>query len=139
MDNTKGRKKKTIGEDYPFAVRLSQLLKETKTTLPTIAEAIGVSRQAVGLWKLGKTVPDLMDFIKVADYFGVSLEYMAGRTEQKIYTKDQIEQRAMALDEALNILSREIEIIKKGEVYNIAPNTNPKEFFEALDKNKGGK
>lgn len=108
MENTKGRKKKEIGEDFPFAVRLSQLLKETKTTLPTIAESIGVSRQAVGLWKLGKTIPDLVDFIKVADYFGVSLEYMAGRTEVKAPPKDNERQIIQALSDALSIMEEQI-------------------------------
>lgn len=83
MENNKGRKKKDIGFDSPFATRLRELLAETNTTQPMLAAAVGVSRQAVGQWKDGNTVPDILDFQKIADYFDVSLEYLAGRTDVK--------------------------------------------------------
>ena len=107
-DSTKGRKKKETGRDFPFAVRLRQLLKETKTTQPTIAEAIGVSRQAIGQWKEGNTVPDIVDFIKVADYFGVSLDYLAGKTEVKAPAKESERQIIQAMSEALSIMEKQI-------------------------------
>ncbi len=80
MENNKGRKKKEIGFDSPFATRLRELLTETNTTQPTLAAAVGVSRQAVGQWKDGNTVPDILDFQKIADYFKVSTDYLLGRT-----------------------------------------------------------
>lgn len=46
-----------------------------------LAEAIGVSRQAIGQWKDGNTLPDIMALSKIADYFNVSADYLLGRTE----------------------------------------------------------
>ena len=81
MESNKGRKKKEIGFDSPFATRLRELLAETNTTQPTLAAAVGVSRQAVGQWKDGNTVPDILDFQKIADYFKVSTDYLLGRSD----------------------------------------------------------
>ena len=41
----------------------------------------GVNRMTINNYELGKRVPDLDFAIKAADYFSVSLEYIAGRTE----------------------------------------------------------
>lgn len=81
MESNKGRKKKDIGFDSPFATRLRKLLAETNTTQPMLAAAVGVSRQAVGQWKDGNTVPDILDCQKIADYFKVPIDYLLGRTE----------------------------------------------------------
>lgn len=81
MESNRGRKKKEVNYNSPFAARLRDLLAKTKTTQPMLAEAIGVSRQAIGQWKDGNTLPDIMALSKIADYFNVSADYLLGRTE----------------------------------------------------------
>ena len=83
MENNRGRKKKVISYNSPFASRLRKLLSDTKTTQPMLAEAIGVSRQAIGQWKDGNTLPDIVSLGKIADYFNVSADYLLGRTRVK--------------------------------------------------------
>lgn len=79
----RGRKKKEI--DGNFAKLLSELLQNVKTEKGIIqddvAKAIGVSRQALGKWANGETVPDILDFKKLAKYFNVSTDYLLGLTE----------------------------------------------------------
>lgn len=81
----RGRKKKEI--DGNFAKLLSELLQNVKTEKGTIqddvAKAIGVSRQALGKWANGETVPDIIDFKKLAIYFDVSADYLLGLTNNK--------------------------------------------------------
>lgn len=77
-NNKKGRKKKEIGSDLIFAVRLRELLEEKEITQSILATAIGVSRQSVGQWKNGKTVPDILDLQKLAKFFNVSADYLIG-------------------------------------------------------------
>lgn len=86
MENTRGRKKKEIGSNSPFATRLRELLEEREITQPVLAEAIGVSRQSVGQWKNGKTVPDILDLWKIAHFFDVSTDYLIGRSN--VQTKE---------------------------------------------------
>lgn len=81
MESNRGRKKKEVSYDSPFAARLRKLLADTKTTQPMLAEAIGVSRQAIGQWKDGNTLPDVVALGKIADYFNVSADYLLGRSE----------------------------------------------------------
>ena len=59
--------------------RLCELRKERNVLQQTVAEAVGVSRQAYGLYETGKREPDLETLSKIADYFGVTVDYLLGR------------------------------------------------------------
>ncbi len=41
-----------------------------------LAEALGVSRQAVSKWELGTALPDADKVVALSDYFGVSTDYL---------------------------------------------------------------
>lgn len=81
----RGRKKKEI--DGNFAKLLSELLQDVKITngiiQDDVAKSIGVSRQALGKWANGETVPDIIDLKKLAKYFNVSADYLLGLTNNK--------------------------------------------------------
>ena len=47
-----------------------------------VAADIGLSRASVNGWKNGKNPTDA-NLAKIADYFGVSVDYLLGKTEQK--------------------------------------------------------
>ena len=83
MDN-RGRKKKSIDSDFPFAKRLRSLLEEQNITQLVLAKAIGVSRQSVGQWENGKTIPDILDLKKISIFFGVSADYLTGVDNMEI-------------------------------------------------------
>lgn len=83
-ENNRGRKKKEI--DGEFAEILSKLLqkaKENGISQEIIAQTIGVSRQSLGKWANGTTVPDILDLKKLAKYFDVSADYLLGLTTNK--------------------------------------------------------
>ncbi len=78
----RGRKKKEI--DKTFSERLSKLLKDKKEQgiiQDDVAKSIGVSRQALGKWANGETVPDILDLKSLAVYFNVSSDYLLGLSE----------------------------------------------------------
>lgn len=89
MENNRGRKKKEVSYDSPFAARLRKLLADTKTTQPMLAEAIGVSRQAIGQWKDGNTLPDVVALGRIAEYFNVSADYLLGLSDVKSIDPDK--------------------------------------------------
>ena len=79
--SNRGRKKEIDGV---FAERLSVLLKSKKEQgiiQDTVANTIGVSRQALGKWANGETVPDILDLKKLANYFEVSADYLLGMSD----------------------------------------------------------
>ena len=64
----KAEKTKTLGEV------LKNHRIECKMTQEFVAEAIGVSRQAVSKWESGKSDPSTTNLLALADLFGISAE-----------------------------------------------------------------
>ncbi len=65
-----------------FKNRLSKLIKERKMTQTELAKALGTHRQNVYQWVAGKTRPRPQDFKKLAQYFGVTVDYLLSETEE---------------------------------------------------------
>ena len=77
------RVKKNSYEQYdsPFASRLRDLLDAPGMNQIKLADHIGVTRQAISAWSLGISLPDIEKFGLIADFFGVSTEFLLGRTD----------------------------------------------------------
>lgn len=61
-----------------------QLLQKYGVTPYKVSKETGVSQSSLSDWKLGKITPKTSTLQKVADYFGVSLDYLAtGKEETK--------------------------------------------------------
>lgn len=63
-----------------FKDRLVQLRKELNLTQTEFAEKIGFSRTAISAWEIGRNEPSNEDTIKIADFFGVSVDYIIGNS-----------------------------------------------------------
>lgn len=63
--------------------RLRSLRAERGETQAQIAQDLGVSSQHYQKFEYGANLPNLENFIALADHFGVSLDYLAGRSEEK--------------------------------------------------------
>ena len=57
------------------------LLKRHQTTVYRVSKATGISATTFTDWKNGRSAPKADKLCRVADYFGVSLEYMLGLEE----------------------------------------------------------
>ncbi len=64
-----------------FGKRLKELREEKGVSQPALAAALGVSKAIVSFWENGRREPTLSNLIAIADYFGESLDYLAGRKE----------------------------------------------------------
>ena len=82
-------KSKKVNLDLnPFAVRLKGLIEENKTSQQKVAEAIGVTRQALNNWVNGETIPDALVAAELALYFGVTVDYLVGNSPIKTHNAD---------------------------------------------------
>ena len=54
-----------------------------KMSQEKLGRLVGVGRTAVAMWETDKSEPDNATLIKLAEVFGVSADYLLGRTEQK--------------------------------------------------------
>ena len=59
-----------------FAKTLRALMEHRKLSQRALASHIGVSYQAVSLWCAGKNYPECDMLLKIADFFGVSTDYL---------------------------------------------------------------
>ena len=58
-----------------------QLLKMNKTTVYRVSKDTGIAASTLSDWKNGRSHPKTAKMKLLADYFGVSLEYITGQTE----------------------------------------------------------
>lgn len=65
-----------------YADRLKQLLKENKLTQAELAKNIGISQNAIHNYTAEKREPKLEIAKRIADYFGVSVDYMLRSDEE---------------------------------------------------------
>jgi len=70
-----------VGYDGMFPKMLREMLDRhpmtgAKTTLKELAEAIGIRQQTVSLYKNGETQPTPETLVKIAEFFGVSVDYL---------------------------------------------------------------
>ena len=61
--------------------RLIQLKREKGLLQKDIAVAIGISLRSYQRYETGERNPDSETLIKLADFFGVSTDYLLGRTD----------------------------------------------------------
>lgn len=72
-------------EKEPFPLNLTQIMREQGVSQETLAKAIGVKRQTVSLYKTGQSSPDVEKLSLIAEYFGVSSDWLLGLSEYRNY------------------------------------------------------
>jgi len=54
-----------------------------------LAEATGIDQRTIANYESGKTNPDSEALIRLADFFGVSIDYLVGRVEYNVYNSEK--------------------------------------------------
>lgn len=65
-----------------FRIRLKALREEAGYSQYTFADAFGCAQSTVGSWEAGRREPPFKTLIKIADFFGVTTDYLLGRTDR---------------------------------------------------------
>lgn len=69
----------------------ASLMKERGITAYRVAKDTGVSQSTLSAWKLGQAVPKIDKMVAIANYFGVTVEYLTtGKTDPKISTSGRV-------------------------------------------------
>ncbi len=69
--------------DFKFRERIRELRKEKGETQVQAAAAIGVAEQHYQRFEGGVNLPNMENAWKLADHFGVSIDYLVGRTDKR--------------------------------------------------------
>lgn len=105
--------KKPPVENYekPFPKQLKKLMEDRKVTQTELAIAfkekgLTVTRQTISSYANGETTPDIERFKFIADYFGVSYDYMLGESEVIERDNIDINNRTGLSDNAIEYLNK---------------------------------
>jgi len=63
--------------------RMRALRKERKETQVQVAKAIGVTDRQYQRFEAGENLPGFENFCALAEHFGVTLDYLAGRSDER--------------------------------------------------------
>ena len=75
----KFKKEKEEEKKNLFSVRLKELRKEKGYTQEQMANILEIGQSAYAKWENGKCKPNYEKLEKIADFFGVSLDWLFGR------------------------------------------------------------
>lgn len=71
-----------------FAENITALRKKQNKKRQEVADDLGISRSSLEYYEKNKRKPDIEVLTKIADYYGVSADYLLGRTNAKTTDKD---------------------------------------------------
>ena len=66
-----------------FSEHLRDLRLKHGMTQEEVGKIIGVKRYAVYSYEKGRACPEMKGLVALADYFEVSMDYLAGRTDKR--------------------------------------------------------
>jgi len=64
-----------------FAERIKALRLDNGMTQAALGKVIGVRQDAISVYESGQHYPEMRNLIILADFFGVSIDYLVGRTD----------------------------------------------------------
>ena len=67
-----------------FGERLKGLRKSKKISQEKLGKILGVTSTAIYSWEINRTQPPFEKLIELANFFGVSMDYLLGITDEKI-------------------------------------------------------
>lgn len=97
-----------MSEQARIGARMKTLRDEKRMSQAELSVALGVSRMTINNYEHGKRIPDVDFALLTAEYFGVTVEYLSGRTEFR--DKDDIKvsvQKAEMLIETMERLPQD--------------------------------
>lgn len=65
-----------------FSDRLKQLRHEAKLSQMGLSNIVDITPAAIGHWEAERTEPSLEMLCKLSDYFGVTTDYLLGRSDK---------------------------------------------------------
>lgn len=80
----------TDSDDNIFGLRVVAERERLNMSRSLLAGLSGVTERTIWRWERGDTEPQLDDAARVATAFGVSLDYLAGRTDRRIRGREKV-------------------------------------------------
>lgn len=95
-------------------MRIIETLKEKNKKQIDLANYLGISKSTMSLYASGKREPDVATLIRIADYFGVSVDYLIGHDSPNL--KPQKKMSLKVNEKTIPLKSGDILTIKSGDI-----------------------
>ena len=89
--------------------RIRSLREDMDLRQVDVAEKTGIDQKTLSNYETGKTNPDSYALVRLANFFDVSIDYLVGRTDNKINSKrdvlfivEEIEKKLKDIKEFIN-------------------------------------
>ena len=99
---------------------LKELRLKAGKTQRNVAEYLNVTREAYTQYETGVRRPDYVTLKKLADFFGVSVDYLLGRETPSIVAEPLPEYNASLTEKDLREIKKKAEAIKNGLMASVA-------------------
>ena len=103
--------------------RIVQLIKKANLPEAAFGEALGMGKNTVNNWKAGRSKTYLKKIYSIADYFGVSVDYLLGRTDDP--------HPAISNDDVKNAIDEYVK--SKGKQSTVIRYNGKEQTYETLD------
>ena len=101
-----------------FAKRLKALRDERNLSQGELSQALGISRGSLSFYENNSRTADIEILYKVSEYFGVTLDYLLGKSDNRKPENSDIGQVTGLSDEAIE----QLQITKENMPYTTALN-----------------
>lgn len=111
--------------------RLKELRKSKNISQCDLGKMLGVSKVSISGYEKGTRIPSMEILLRIIKLFDVSADYMLGRELDVVCENNQ--------NVTVLLARNDIDIIREIRKYPLLYNdvaSNPKRFFEALNKKK---
>lgn len=92
--------------------RIRSLREDRDLRQTDVALATGIDQKTLSNYETGKTNPDSDILIRLADFFGVSIDYLVGRDTPRTLTQDELVQELSRIEYDLHALKKRISTEK---------------------------
>ena len=82
-----------------FASRLKSLRKEYGYTQSEVAERLEIGQTTIANYENGSRIPDISKLSMLADLYFVSIDYLLGRSEERVLTEGKQRNTAARIEE----------------------------------------
>lgn len=90
-----------------FIERIDSLLLQRNEKRLTLTESMGITHSALSDWKKRGTIPSGDICVKMAKYFGVSVEWLITGNQEEIKTTPNVSQEAQIFSRCYDSLTKE--------------------------------
>ncbi len=90
-------------------IRIRDLREDRDLKQTDVAKGTGIDQRTISNYENGKTIPDAYALVRLADFFGVSIDYLLGRVDMDLYT----EKRRNALIENIQKELEELKLLRQ--------------------------